>query len=225
MNGMTVFSAILAFFPLAHALSVLAALLLSVRALATGDLMSAAVFGSLTLFNLYLLAPLLFRLHERFFPLQSEVSRIDSSEVDNRYSPWWGGHQLQGLYISFPTIESALRLVPGAYSAWLRLWGSVVGRGVYWTPRVQILDRSLVKIGDSVIFGHEVDLCSHVVMKTKKGLRLYVKEVEIGSDCLIGAHTALGPGVRVEDKVSLPYGTHGPVNHLFSAEVAHERAQ
>ena len=62
------------------------------------------------------------------------------------------GHQLQVLYSAFP----ALRLVPGLYSAWLRLWGSRVGRAVYWTPQVKITDRGLLKVGDGVVFGHRV---------------------------------------------------------------------
>ena len=63
-------------------------------------------------------------------PLHQRLSRLS----DRTYAPWWGMHQIQVLYIAIPQLEAVLRLVPGLYSQWLRLWGSKVGRRVYWTP-------------------------------------------------------------------------------------------
>src|SRR5262245_3121557 len=79
---------------------------------------------------LYLVPPLTFRLHQIIFPIRKSLSNI----AERKYSPWWGAHQIQLIYIAIPQLEAALRLVPGLYSAWLRLWGSRIGRGVYWTP-------------------------------------------------------------------------------------------
>ena len=153
------------------------------------------------LFALYLAPPLAFRAHQLFWPLREGPSHL----VGEGYSPWYGGHQLQVLYVALPSLEALLRLVPGLYSAWLRLWGAKVGRGVYWTPRVQILDRALVEIGDRVIFGHEVVLLSHVIKPTKRGnLLLYVKRIRIGDGVLLGAGCHLGPGVTVDPGVMVP---------------------
>src|SRR5262249_28318299 len=91
---------------------------------------------------LYPLPAARFRVHDLLWPLVEGRSRLDAPG----YSPWWGGHQFQVMYTAFPALEAALRLVPGAYSAWLRLWGSRIGRRVHWTPRVEITDRSLLEV-------------------------------------------------------------------------------
>src|SRR4249920_1066630 len=108
----------------------------------------------------YLLPPLCFRMHDRVCPLRPGQEDLSDAR---KYSAWWGSQQFQIVYAVFPQFEILLRLVPGAYSAWLRLWGSRIGRGVVWTPIVEVIDRSLLDIGDQVFFGHKVALCSHAV--------------------------------------------------------------
>jgi len=206
-------SRVAAFFPAGHAAMVLACCGMSVYQ-AERPLVALLWVGA-ALALLYLLPPLLFRCHNRLFPLREGMSLI----TGDAYSPWWAGHQLQALYISLPPLEAALRLVPGLYSAWLRLWGARIGRDVYWTPRVEILDRSLIDVGDHVVFGHCAVLCSHVVFRRDEELRLYVRRIRIGANCLVGADTHLGPGTVTEPHLSLPYGTRAPINQKFTATV------
>jgi hypothetical protein len=141
-----------------------------------------------------------FRLHEALWPLAEGPSRIDVPA----YSPWWGAHQLQVMYGAFPALEAALRLVPGLYSAWLRLWGSRIGRGVHWTPLVEITDRSLLEAGDGVVFGHRVACYAHLIKRREAGLILYVRRIRIGSGVLLGAGSRLGPGARIDAGTVLP---------------------
>jgi hypothetical protein len=152
---------------------------------------------------LYLLPVACFRTHNALWPLSEGFSRLDTPD----YSPWWGGHQFQVVYSAFPALEGALRLIPGVYSAWLRLWGSHVGRRVYWTPRVDVTDRSLLEVGDDVIFGHLVACYAHVVKRQPDGLALYVRRIHIGHGVLLGAACRLGPGVRIDDGVTLEIHT------------------
>ena len=152
---------------------------------------------------LYLVPVATFRLHGALWPLVEGASRIDAP----RYAPWWGGHQCQLMYTALPALEAALRLVPGLYSRWLRLWGSRVGRGVYWTPLVEITDRSLLEVGDGVVFGHRVACYAHLVKRRDVGLVLYVRRIRIGDGVLLGAGSRLGPGVRIEDGAVLPVRT------------------
>ena len=86
----------------------------------------------------------------------------------------------------------------------MRLWGAKVGKNVYWTPRLEIADRSLIEIGDNVFFGQGCGIFSHVVKPKKQDLLLYIKKVKIGSNVFIGASSVLTPGVIVEDKTFLP---------------------
>ena len=79
---------------------------------------------------------------------------------------------VQLLYGAVPLLETVLRLIPGAYSAWLRLWGSRIGKGGYRTPQVQVLDRSLLEVGDGAVFGHEVKVACRVIKPSRIGILL-----------------------------------------------------
>ncbi len=155
------------------------------------------------LFFVYGWPLLCYRVHARLYPLKQGASHLASDE----YSPWWGGHQIQLVYIAFPTIEMVLKMFPGLYSFWLRCWGSKVGRNVYWTPQTEVVDRALVDIGDDVVIGHRVGIYPHLIKPTKKNVLLYAKTVTIGSGAFIGANTALLPGVVVAPGAVVEMGT------------------
>ncbi|MBV6623477.1 MAG: acyl transferase [Rivularia sp. (in: Bacteria)] len=152
------------------------------------------------LFTLYGFPLLIHKIHNYFYPLEEGVSYLKGKE----YSPWWGSHQIQSIYISFTALESALRLIPGAFSLWLRLWGAKVGKNVYWTPKLEIADRSLIEIGNNVVFGQDCGVISHVIKPKKQDLMLYVKKVKIGNNVFIGAGSYLAPGVIIKDETFVP---------------------
>jgi hypothetical protein len=157
-----------------------------------------------------------FRMHNLLWPLSEGRSRLDAPQ----YSSWWAAHHFQLIYIAFPALESALRLVPGLYSAWLRLWGSRIGRRVHWTPRVDITDRSLLDVGDGVVFGDRVACYCHVVTRRRGALVLYVRRIRIGDGALIGAACRLGPGVRVDAGAALPNRTDVFIGRRIRAPLA-----
>ncbi len=154
----------------------------------------------LWLATVYLLPVACFRLHQLAWPLAEGRTRLDEAS----YAPWWGAYQFQLMYTAFPALEAALRLIPGIYSAWLRLWGSRIGRGVHWTPRVEISDRSLLEVGDGVIFGHRSACYAHLVQRRNGGLILYLRRIRIGRGVQIGAGSRLRPGASIAAGVVLP---------------------
>ncbi|MBE9063702.1 acyl transferase [cf. Phormidesmis sp. LEGE 11477] len=158
----------------------------------------------LSLFVLYGLPVAVYQLHSRFYPVCPGISYLKS----NSYSAWWGSHQIQAVYVAFPALESALRLLPGVYSVWLRLWGASVGKQVYWTPGLEIADRGLLSVGDRVIIGNQVGFYAHIVKPKKDNLLLYVKPITIADDVFVGAWSKLGPGVVVETGTYLPVGSY-----------------
>ena len=153
-------------------------------------------WACLALFGvLYLAPPLTYLLHQKLWPLRNGGTKL----VGPDYVPWWGTYQIQLLYIAVPQLEALLRCVPGLYSAWLRLWGSRVGKRVQWTPLVDITDRGLLDVGDDVVFGHRSSLFRHVIRPTRDGnLLLFVRPVVVGRGAFVGAGSALGPGVVVQ---------------------------
>jgi hypothetical protein len=206
---MTLRARLFAFFPLAW----LAASL----ALFYGLVAEPTPGAALALIAFVYLAPVAcFRVHEALWPVPEGRSRLDLPG----YSPWWGAHQFQLPYLAFPALEAALRLVPGAYSAWLRLWGSRVGRRVHWTPRVDIVDRSLLVIGDDVVFGDRVACYCHLVKRRGDGLLLYVRRVQVGDGVLLGAGCRLGPGVKIDDRAVIESRTDVMIGRRVRAAAA-----
>lgn len=162
------------------------------------------------LISLYVFPLFKFRIHEYFYPLKEGISYLGSKN----YSPWWGSHQIQVIYIAFPALETLLQLIPGAFSLWLRLWGAKVGKNVYWTPQLEISDRSLIEIGDNVVFGNGVGIYSHIIKPKKNDLLLYLKKVKIGNNVFLGAWNHLAPGVSIIDDTYVPVFTHVSPNKL-----------
>ncbi|MDZ7993746.1 MAG: acyltransferase [Nostoc sp. EfeVER01] len=193
---MTVISKILSFFPTFILLLTGAAIIYLAY--------SPNIFSILAVFlSIYGLPVLVYRLHECVYPVREGISYLLGEE----YSPWWGTHQIQVIYIAIPVLEAVLRLIPGVFSCWLRLWGAKVGRDVYWTTRLEIADRSLLEIGDRVVIGHGVGIYCHIIKPRKQNLMLYVKKVKIGSNVFVGAGSNLAPGVVVADGSYLPAAT------------------
>ncbi|MEH2093145.1 acyltransferase [Nostoc sp.] len=193
---MTVISKILSFFPTFILLLTGAAIIYLAY--------SPNIFSILAvLLSIYGLPVLVYRLHEWVYPVREGISYLLGKE----YNPWWGSHQIQVIYIAIPALEAVLRLIPGVFSCWLRLWGAKVGRDVYWTPGLEIADRSLLEIGDRVVVGHNVGIYCHIIKPRKQNLMLYVKKVKIGCDVFVGAGSNLAPGVVVADGSYLPAAT------------------
>ncbi|HHP7244672.1 MAG TPA: acyltransferase [Elainellaceae cyanobacterium] len=155
--------------------------------------------GALVL-SLYGVPLMVYRLHAKFYPVQEGISYLRGTD----YSPWWGSHQIQIIYIAVPILETLLRLIPGAFSLWLRLWGAQIGRDVYWTPRLELADRGLIQVGDRTVIGNGVSLYSHAIKPKKGNLLLYVKPIIIGRDAFVGGGCRLAPGVTVPDGACVP---------------------
>ncbi len=168
-----------------------------------------AVFS--LIFSIYLLPILCMRVHHWVSPLKEGSSNI----AELHYSPWWATHQFQAVFNAIPIFDAILRLIPGSYSIWMRLWGSTIGKGVYWTPLVDITDRGLMEVGNHVIFGHKASCFSHVIIHKPDKLILYVKRISIGDYVFVGAGSRIGPGARIDDHLVLDFLTDVKINqHL-----------
>ena len=109
------------------------------------------------------------------------------------------------VHARFPALEAALRLVPGLYSAWLRLWGSRVGRGVLLDaagrdhrPRVARRRRRRRLRAPRRVLRASREARAATVSS------LYVRRIRIGDGVLLGAGSRLGPGAHVDAGVALP---------------------
>lgn len=160
---------------------------------------------------LYILPALTVRLMTWRMPLP--VGLVDLASP--LFLRWWFTAQCQVVFARLPWLEELLRLVPTLYSAWLRLWGSKIGALVYWSPGVAILDRSLVTLGDRVVFGAGVRLNPHVIAPIGGRRSLILAPVTIGSDALVGGYSTLLPGcVIAPGEVTDAFRTVHPFTHV-----------
>ena len=174
--------------------------------------------AALLLFVIYLFPPLVLRILNRWAPLRTGVACIDG----RRFCSWLAAHHVQAFYDALPYLESLLRVIPGFYSMWLRLWGSRVGYGVEWPVRMDVLDRNLMDIGNRVVFSREVELSAHVRKKQEAvGSRVLVRPVRIGSYAFIGAGARVGPGASVPHNANVPAMTVVDVNEVFGEAKRH----
>jgi hypothetical protein len=156
--------------------------------------------GAAAFFALYVLPPLAARLCAVLMPLPH--GRVDLE--DRGFLAWWLSAQWQVVFNRLPMLDEAFRLLPGVYSAWLRLWGSRVGSLVYWSPGVVVLDRGLVEVGDRVVFGAGVRISGHALLIADGRGSLVVAPVRIGRSALVGAHSVLTPGVEIAAGAASP---------------------
>jgi len=145
---------------------------------------------------LYLLPPFCARCILSLYKISSEEIKTDSRE----FLVWWALSNFQVLFVRFGFLEEILRLVPGLYSGWLRLWGARIGRLTYWAPGTVILDRSFLQIGDDVVFGAGVRINPHVIKADDSGHDcLLLANITIGDRCLIGGYSLLTAGTKISD--------------------------
>jgi hypothetical protein len=189
---MTIGGKIVSFFPLFYLLCVLGFM---------GQMLNDFhYYQILVLVGIIYLMPLIFhRLHFMFFPFKDGYWILS----EKKYNPWWASHMFQFPFIACPWIESLLHFVPGLYSLWLRCWGSKIGKNVYWTPRVEIVDRGLMEVGNNVVVGHISGFCSHMVADIDGKPALVVKKIILGDRVFVGADTQMGPGANVPPKTKL----------------------
>lgn len=111
---------------------------------------------------------------------------------------WWFSAQWQVLFARLPFLEECLRLVPGLYSAWLRLWGARVGSLVYWSPGVRILDRQWLRIGSRVVVGAGARMNAHALARHRDGpVELFLGAITVEDDAVVGGYSLLLPGCEI----------------------------
>lgn len=172
--------------PLAHVI-----LLALVACLLPGGPLLRFVAATATLF---LLPPLLAR-----YVLRNGLPSGEIAVPSDAFFRWWTTWQLQTVFNRLPWIEELLRLIPGTYSAWLRLWGANIGRLTLWSPGVRIFDRPLLDIGDDVVLGIDTRIVGHFGGLDAVGRSTFTLGlITIGDRCVIGASALLAPGVTLE---------------------------
>ncbi len=156
---------------------------------------------------LYLIPPLVVRATLRLAPIGAGEFPMGS----RAFLIWWFTAQWQIIFNRLPFLEEILRLVPGLYSFWLRLWGASVGRLVYWSPGCVVLDRPLTRIGHRVVLGVGARLHAHVISQAgQQATRLSIAPLQIDDDALIGGFSLLTSGVHVHARQMVPVATALP---------------
>lgn len=154
------------------------------------------------------------------------LGRLSQGEIavpSTAFFRWWSSWQLQMVFNRFPFIEEGLRLVPGLYSLWLRLWGARVGRLTLWSPGVRVYDRPFIQIGDDAVIGLEACLLAHFGGLDREGRsNLVIGPVAIGDRTTVGGRSLLGPGLVLEaDQFTETLFLGTPFSHWRAGERVH----
>ncbi|MBC7538712.1 MAG: acyl transferase [Bacteriovorax sp.] len=166
----------------------------------------------------YLLPLFIQRIVLGIYPLKEGGNYIGLAEKS--FSPWLFSLRIQQIYLVFPQLERLLFFLPGLYSAWLRAWGSQIGKSVFWTPGTVVNDRGLMEVGDFVIFGHNTYMSSHLLRVKNGNFFVYVRKIKIGSYTFVGAFTKMGPGTNISSGSQIQAMSNFSVNQKFPATSA-----
>lgn len=143
---------------------------------------------------LYVLPALAGRIIVKGFPIRFGILKLGSAD----FFKWWALLNVQMIFCRLPILEEIMRIVPTVYSAWLRLWGSKIGRLVFWAPGTLIVDRSFVEVGDDVLFGMGVQVVPHLMIRNENGENeVLLAPVKIGHRVVVGGLSLLGPGSEI----------------------------
>jgi hypothetical protein len=174
------------FLPLIHVLAIISLLLMPYANWPTRV--------GITLAVLYLLPPSVARLTLLLVTIPHGRISVGSKA----FFGWWTLFQLQIIFCRLPALEEILRLTPGLYSLWLRLWGARIGRLTYWSPGTTITDRSFLCVGNDVVFGAGVRLNAHVLTKGENGrMELILATLKIGDRVVVGGYSLLTAGTEI----------------------------
>ena len=176
------------FIPLGHLLTVIFVILFF-----PGDGLARVFLGVAAL---YLLPPSAGFLVRKLCPIAEGKIAFGSKA----FFAWWALFQMQMIFCRLPALEELLRIVPGLYSLWLRLWGARIGRLTFWSPGTVIVDRPYLQVGDDVVFGAGVRMNPHVFAKTSsEGFELLLGTVKVGDRARVGGYSLLSAGAEIAD--------------------------
>ncbi len=195
------------FFPAFHLLMMV---LSAVSFIRNPSLVPFLIFLQVT----YLMPIFIWRIVVYFYPIDEGFASIGKKAKGGNL--WLISNQLQFFYNGFSLPEVVLKMIPGAYSAWLRMWGSKIGKKITWTPNSTIVDRPYLVIGDRCLIGGESYISAHAIKKNEGAYTLYVKKVLIEDDCVISYHVTISPGVKMGKKSFVAAG--GVLNPNVSLE-------
>ena len=136
---------------------------------------------------IYVIPPLITRVALLIYPLKETEYELFSKG----YYIWFLTFCSQIIYLRLPFLEEILRLIPGLYSLWLRIfWGAKIGRLTFWAPGTRILERNFLDVGDYVVFAADTRINAHVMTDSK----LLIAPIKIENNVVVGAYSLLTCG-------------------------------
>ncbi|HUR20322.1 MAG TPA: hypothetical protein VMZ90_05895 [Vicinamibacterales bacterium] len=144
---------------------------------------------------LYLVPPLMCRLTILVF---GRPQGRGLTQETRAYKVWWFTHQWQVVFNRLPWLEELLRLVPGLYALWIRLWGGKVSPWAYWGPGSIVADRHLVIVEEGAVIGMGAGLTGHLGHLAADGI--YTVDIAapcVGRGAIMGTRSGLGPSAEL----------------------------
>jgi len=194
------------FYPMIHSILIFMALICFIK--------SPGFFNFIFLiFTTYFLSIVIWKILLSKYDFPEGAARIGKHAEGGNL--WLVYYNLQAVYVGTSLPETILKFIPFAYSSWLRLWGSKVGRYVNWAPGCQVVDRAHLNIGDRCLVGNLSYLSAHIMKKIDNTYTIYVQSIEIGNDCVMSFRATIGPGAVIKDNSFLTSGQAVYPNQIY----------
>ena len=117
------------------------------------------------------------------------------TQHDRAYKVWWFTYQWQVLFNRLPWLDEILRLVPGLYALWIRLWGGRVSLFSFWAPGALVVDRPLVVVEAGAVIGAGAGVSGHSGTLAPDGsYRIDIGTAHVGRGAIMGVRSGLAAG-------------------------------
>jgi hypothetical protein len=127
------------------------------------------------------------------------------TQESRAYKVWWFTYQWQVVFNRLPWLEEILRLVPGLYALWLRLWGGRASPLAYWSPGSIAFDRPLVIVERGAVIGAAAGLVGHMAWIDQEGTyRVDIGTSRVGEGAMLAVRSGLSAGAEIAPHQMLP---------------------
>ena len=167
------------------------------------------IYGNLFLFfiSVTLFSVIWNKILLKLFPIKEGVFKRESKDFKYMQRRFWTAY--------FPIWLARALPLPWADIFVYRFFGVRIGKNV--VAYEGYIDPELVEIGDFTMTSLNICIFSHLIYHDK----VLIKKVKIGKACVIGPHTIVSPGSRINDNAVLGANSYTDINQELKSDLIH----
>lgn len=167
------------------------------------------IYGNIFLFGISVIgvSALIFKTINRIYPPKQGIFEKGSREWRGMHFRYWTAY--------FPIWIARALPLPWADLLCYRFFGAKLGKSL--VTYEGYIDPLWVEIGDNTMTSLHICIFSHLIYHEK----VFIKKVEIGKNCIIGPHTIIMPGTKIEDEGILGANSFTAIDQHLKGSLIH----